>query len=577
MLFKDVSHYFAQIDAVSSRTEITKLLAELLDKASPSEAAIICNLSLGQLNPPYIGTQFNIAEKSMIKVITDVLDLSAHTVTEQSKKLGDLGLVIQQGSWRATDTLTVHEVNKKLHTLEQISGVGSQDDKIDALFNLIKALDQVSAKYVVRIVLGKLRMGFSDMTILDALSWMQTGDKSLKASLEHAYNLCADIGVIASTIKEDGIKGIDKMRIHVGIPIRPEAAERLPTAQAVIDKLGSCVAQPKLDGFRLQIHIDNTHKTAKIHFFSRNLQDMSAMFPDIADAAKKIDADTIICEGEAIGYDAETDTFSPFQETIKRKRKHGIEEMASELPMKVFLFDLMYLNGTSYLDKPHEERRKKLLQIFKNNRDATIQVIPEKTIHTTKELEDYFAENIASGLEGLVVKKPDAIYQAGTRNFNWIKLKRAQMGHLEDTIDCVILGYYAGAGKRAHFGIGAFLVGVYDGKKDCFETIAKVGTGLKDADWKELKKRCDAHKVVKQPKNVVCAPALVPTIWTSPDIVVQIKADEITQSPVHSAGKTHDKLGYALRFPRFISYRDDKSPEEATSVAEIVKMYKDQF
>ncbi|MFI5332784.1 MAG: ATP-dependent DNA ligase [Candidatus Babeliales bacterium] len=577
MLFKDVGHYFSQIDATSSRLEITKLLAELLGKATAAQAAIICNLSLGQLNPPYIGTQFNIAEKSMLKIITDVLDVSTSTVTERAKKLGDLGLVIEEGTWRPTNSLTIHEVNKKLHEIEQISGVGSQDDKIEAMFKLIKALDHTSAKYVVRIVLGKLRMGFSDMTIIDALSWMEAGNKSLKTPIETAYNLCADIGVIASTLKEDGIKGIEKMRIHVSIPIRPEAAERLPTAKAVIEKLGTCVAQPKLDGFRLQIHIDNTRKTPKIHFFSRNLQDMSAMFPDIADAAKSINVDTIICEGEAIGYDVETDTFAPFQETIKRKRKHGIEEMVSELPMKVFLFDLMYVNGVDYLDKSHEERRKKLLQIFNNHGDTAIQVIPEKIMHTAKELEEYLAENIASGLEGLVVKKPDAIYQAGTRNFNWIKLKRAQMGHLEDTVDCVVLGYYAGSGKRAHFGIGAFLVGVYDSKKDCFETIAKVGTGLKDADWKEIKKRCDAYKVIKQPKNVICAQALVPTVWTSPDIVVQIKADEITQSPVHAAGRTQDKLGYALRFPRFISYREDKSPEEATSVREIIEMYKDQF
>ena len=274
MLFKEVGHYFSQIDATSSRTEITKLLAALLHKASSSEAAIICNLSLGQLNPPYIGTQFNIAEKSMVKVITDVLDVAASTVTDRAKKLGDLGLVIEEGNWRATHSLTVHEVHKRLHEIEQISGTGSQEDKIGAMFDLIKALDQVSAKYVVRIVLGKLRMGFSDMTILDALSWMEAGNKSLKNSLEDAYNRCADIGVIASTLKDDGIKAIEKMRIRVGIPIRPEAAERLPTAKAIIEKLGDCVAQPKLDGFRLQIHIDNTRKTSKIHFFSRNLQDM---------------------------------------------------------------------------------------------------------------------------------------------------------------------------------------------------------------------------------------------------------------------------------------------------------------
>lgn len=216
-------------------------------------------------------------------------------------------------------------------------------------------------------------------------------------------------------------------------------------------------------------------------------------------------------------------------------------------------------------------------KIFKNFGDETIQIIEEKRIHSARELEDYFTHAIAAGLEGLVVKKPDSIYQPGKRNFNWIKLKRTQEGELEDTIDCVVLGYNAGSGKRAGFGIGAFLVGIYNKKEDRFETIAKIGTGLKDQDWLDIKKKCDSLKVKEQPKNVVCAKELAPDVWCSPEMVVTIFADEITLSPVHSAGKTIDHLGFALRFPRFIGYRPDKSATEATNLYEIKEMYEEQF
>ena len=176
-----------------------------------------------------------------------------------------------------------------------------------------------------------------------------------------------------------------------------------------------------------------------------------------------------------------------------------------------------------------------------------------------------------------MVKKPDAIYQPGKRNFNWIKFKRQEEGRLEDTIDCVILGYYAGAGKRAAFGIGSFLVGIYNKKEDCFETIAKIGTGLKDEGWKELKKKCDEIKVSAKPKNIVCAKELYPDVWVHPEIVCLIRADEITLSPLHTAGKTKEHLGYALRFPRFMGYRSDKGPEESTTIKEIKRLYEDQF
>jgi DNA ligase 1 len=578
MDFKEVAQYFENIELESSRIEITKLLSDLFQQANAKELDIICNLSLGILRPPYLGSQFNIAEKSLIHVVADLLGIDSKEVAQESKKLGDLGLVITTyADYKPSKTLTVQEVYNQLCVIEKISGEGSQEEKAVATLTLLKQVQPLSAKFIVRIILGTLRLGFSDMTIIDALSWMEVGDKSLRAPIEHAYNTCADIGLIAKTLKSGGIEAIKKMKVHIGVPIRPAAAERMPTAQAIFDKLGPCVAQPKLDGFRIQIHIDKRTAHPKIEFFSRNLVDMSYMFPDLVEALIKLPVKEFICEGEAIAYDPHTNTFLPFQETVKRKRKHGIQEAVSEFPLQVYLFDLLYLNGTDYMDKTHAERRKKLLELLKDFKDDRVQVIEEKKINSAQELRDYFDQQIDLGLEGVVVKKSDAIYQPGKRNFNWIKFKRHEEGQLEDTIDCVILGYYAGSGKRAAFGIGAFLVGVFNKKEDRYETIAKIGTGLKDEGWKELKKKCDAIKVKEKPKNVVCAKELYPDVWVDPEIVCQIRADEITMSPLHSAGKTKEQLGFALRFPRFMGYRSDKGPEESTTIAEIKRLYEDQF
>jgi len=537
-------------------------------------------MSLGDLNPVYVGTKFNFAEKSMVKVLAKFLNKSESTIKSAASKFGDLGKVVAEYEWKNQEDLTIHKIDKALHDFEEIGGTGAQEKKEKVLLDLLGHLDSLSAKYVVRIIIGKLRLGFSDMTLLDAFSWMEVGDKSIRKELETAYNVCADIGFIIKTLKEDGLKAIEKMSIEPGIPLRLAAAERLPDAKAIIKKMGECVAQPKLDGFRLQIHIDKRKSKPVVKFFSRNLQDMSEMFPDLRKAVLDLNVKTLVAEGEAIAYEAQTQTFLPFQETVKRKRKYDIEEMAKEFPLKLYLFDLLFLNGKSLLQETHEHRRKELLSFFKSKKMQTHEIvvpIEEEKIKESKDLEKYFKENVSLGLEGLVVKKPDAVYQAGKRNFNWVKLKREESGELNDTIDCVILGYYSGRGKRASFGIGALLVGVFNKKKDIFQTVAKIGTGLTDDEWKDLKKRCDKLKVVNRPKNVECAKEIYPNVWVFPEMVCMIRADEITLSPRHQAGATDEHLGMALRFPRFMGYREDKSAEDATTVKELNEMYLMQY
>ena len=570
MKFTHVVDVLSSIEAVNSRNKIMEMLAELFSQATPEEAQILSYLCLGELRPSYKGSQFNLADKTLYKVVADIVDLSPTEFTKEIHKHGDIGTLLSQQSWHGSQDLTLRQVYRKLEELQKISGAGSQEERIAFLKHFFKELTPVGAGFVARIIIGKLRTGFSDMTMIDAFSWMLVGNKSLRTDIEHAYNICADLGLIAYTLKKDGISGLQSLHMQPGIPVLPSLAERLPTAHAIVEKLGHCAAQPKLDGFRLQVHKD----AEKIHFFSRNLQDMSHMFPELTAAAHKLPVKSVIMEGEAIVFDESTGAFLPFQETVKRKRKHDIAETAQDFPLKLFIFDILYLDGKPVIQEGHEARRKLLTRILPSDHTKTISLIDEREVTTGQQLEDYFLECLEEGLEGLVVKKMNAHYQTGKRNFNWIKLKRTEeSGTLMDSIDAVILGYYRGRGRRAGFGIGAFLIGVYNSTKDTFETIAKVGTGLSDEGWKDIKQKCDNLIVDHKPYNVTVAKELTPDVWVQPKLVWAVVADEITKSPLHTAGKTEHDLGFALRFPRAVQFREDKSQNEATTVAEIKRMY----
>lgn len=568
MNFLELAQDFSAIEETASRLKMIEILGDLFAKADPKEAQVIAYLAEGVLRPSYTGSQFNMGSKNLLAVVAQLLNKTVSEIKELAKNYPDLGeLLFQQYKKDILVEPNIEYVYDKLVELENIAGTGSVELRIDYLVKLLGQLSPLEAKYVLRIVSGTLRLGFSIMTILDALSWMLKKDKSLRAKLERAYNNCADIGLLAYIVKKYGEDGLDQFKIKVGVPIAPAAAERIDSAQSAIDKIGPAVAQLKLDGFRLQIHLDNSHsdKEPKINFFSRNLIDMSEMFPDLVKALKKLKVDSLICEGEAIVYDDANKRFMPFQETVKRKRKHGIEETAKELPLRLYIFDILYLNGESCLDLPHEQRRQILKQILPDD-SHPLYLIEEKKVNSVEELSKYFREVLAEGLEGLVIKKPLGHYIPGKRNFNWIKLKKHSKDTLSDTMDVVILGYYYGEGKRSAFGIGSFLVGVFDKSKDRFETIAKIGTGLSDEDWATLKHKCDAIKVSEPPHDVKVAEALFPDVWVRPQLVCEVKADEITKSPLHTAK-------YALRFPRFVGYRPDKSAYDITTNQEVERLF----
>lgn len=576
MKFKELARYIKQIEETSSRLSITRLLAELFKKLSKEEIGRTVYLLQGRLAPLFNSLEFGMAEKMIAKSVVVALQIDKKTFNTHFQKIGDLGIATEyfKNQIRTIDQkeLSILEVYDKLYELAKAEKKGSQDVKIQILANLIRQLDSLSCRFLVRIPIGLMRLGFSDMTVLDSYSWMIAGDKSLRAVIEKAYHVRPDLGFVGSVIKTEGVSGLKSVKPKLFTPILMMRAERLSSAKEIIEKIGRCAIESKYDGFRLQIHYKKSKvknqksKVENIRLYSRNLEDVSFMYPDVMEGVRKeIKADEIIFEGEAIGFDPRKGNFLQFQETVQRKRKYGIEEKAKEIPLKLFAFELLYLNGKNYLDIPFVARRKTLVSVIKTSGDIFKDVLltaPEEITEDEKKLELLFDDAVSKGLEGIIAKKLNGVYKPGAREWNWIKFKRSYSSKIHDTIDCLVMGYDYGKGKRTGFGIGAFLVGIYDDKQDKFLTIAKIGTGLSDEEWKELKVRSNKLEVKGKPSIYDVDKMMECDVWISPSIVVEIKADEITKSPVHTA-----KL--ALRFPRLERFRDDKRKEDVTTLKEM--------
>lgn len=592
MKFPDLAVYLEKLENTASRNEMTITLAEIFRRAGEEEIDKISYLLLGKLLPSYRGIEFNMAERMMIRALALAFGETAPGIMRKYKSSGDLGdvaydLAGQKKKWRDIEVNSLYDV---LLGIALDSGTGSQERKIKKMAELLSNLDARSIKFVVRMPLGKMRLGFSDVTLLDAFSTAERGDKSARALIEAAYNVGADIGAIAKKIKSGGLPSLKKIETTPGIPVRPSLAERLPDVLETIEKAGPLVGvEKKLDGFRTQLHVWSEKGKKHISLFSRNLENTTPMFPEIVAAAEKLKVKDVILDGESIGFNPKNGRFTSFQETVQRKRKHGIEEFAKKIPLHIFIFDILHLNGESLVTRTLRERRKILERVLPAHGTGTIILVEHKETDDPHFLEEELKKSVAAGLEGLVAKNLEAPYRAGHRGFHWIKLK-ATMAALEnlragkkrgktqvlDTVDCLIMGAYKGRGKRADFGIGGFLLGIR-GPGDKYYTISRLGTGLSDERFREARRRLEGLRATSMPKEYVADKEVAPDIWAKPSIVAEILADEITLSPRHTAGRHSAKgRGYSLRFPRLVRFRDDKGPEDATTLKEIEKLYKMQ-
>jgi len=431
MNFQIVAEYFDKIENVASRLEMTNILEELFKKVPKNEIKKIVYLIQGQIAPNFEGKEIGFGEKLISSAIVKATGYSRKEVDTLFSKTGDLGTTAeqmiakkQQGSLFTTP-LTVEKVFGNFERMSTREGDGSQELKKKLLAELFNSASATEARYIARIPLSNIRLGIGDPTIMDAFAIMlakqkdetyleKTEDeqreikKELREKIEDAYNVYSDLGEIAEILKEKGLAGLDNVSITPGTPIRPTAAERLPSAKEIIEKLGLCAVEAKYDGFRVMISKDND----KVKIFSRQSEDITDMFPEITAAVKThLKPKKCFVEGEALAFNDETNEYYPFQITIQRKRKYDIEKKAKEYPLKLFLFDVVFIDGKNMMKEPFKERRKKLEGIVKKG--SLIELSEMKLIDDAKTLENFFEEKIGQGLEGIMAKDLDAPYIAG--------------------------------------------------------------------------------------------------------------------------------------------------------------------
>jgi DNA ligase-1 len=587
MRFQDLAAFFARLDATSKRLEMFDILADLFRQAAPGDIAPIIYMSQGRLLPAFHGLEIGMSDKLLTRALAEASQTSPEDVLAHFKKSGDLGTTAEALlAGRTGEGLTVKQVYGEFLTIARTSGEGSVEKKLCNLADLLATASPLEAKYIARFVMGRLRLGVGDATVLEALALAKLGGREFKPELERAYNLCSDLGLIGEAAGKGGLKAIGRLAVEVGYPIRMSLCERVAEPEQIIDKMklvervkvkGSkqqrietirpCAIEPKLDGIRCQIH----KAGARVDIFSRNLERTTPMFPDIVEAVKRqVRARDMIFEGEALAFDEGTGELLPFQTTIQRKRKHEVADYAREFPLKLFVFDLLYVDGENYMPRPYRERRAEL--VARIARDTVIEPNEAEETQDPARVRQIFESAVARGLEGIVAKRMDSTYTAGARNFDWIKLKRNYKGELSDTVDLCLVGYFRGGGKRARFGIGTVLAAVYDAATDTFKTVSKVGTGFSDEEWVQLRERLDRVAVTHKPARVDSK--MEPDVWVQPTHVITVAADEITRSPMHTCGAGADGVGYALRFPRVQGFlREDKSPEDANTVKDIIRLY----
>ena len=483
-------------------------------------------------------------------------------------------------------TLQVDEVVDTLLEIAAAAGVGSQGRKLDLLAGLIGRATPLEARYLLRLVTGNLRLGIGTPTILDALAEVHAGGRKQRPVLERAYNICCDLGLVAATLVSrpesfdklrrapvDGLEAVKQLKVRAGHPVRVMLAQRLSVAEEILAKLGGrCAAEYKYDGMRVQ-----AHRTAdgEIELFTRRQERVSAQFPDVLELLQTgLGPREAIVEGEVIAYDPAANELRPFGEVMYRRRKHGIAEAARDVPVGLFCFELLYADGEDLTMLPYPERRARLAEAM--TLSDRLRLTTAATVEDPAALDAVFEQAVADGAEGLVCKAmgAESAYRAGNRGWSWIKLKRDYRTELADTVDLVVVGAYAGRGRR-HGTYGAVLLAAYDPDAELYRTVGRCGAGFSDADLASLPDRLAPFRRPERPARV---DSRVPAdVWFEPGVVIEVLSAELTVSPNHTAGwgQLTEERGLAMRFPRFTGrWRDDKEPQDATTTAQLVQLFR---
>lgn len=573
MRYVEVATTYQEIERTTSRKRLTALLVELLRAAEPAILPKLVYLTQGKLYPDFAAVEIGLADRLALRAVAAAAGRAEPEVAAALARSGDLGTTAEQllqGAGREP-TLTVEQVYAALDEIARTTGPGAVGRKVAALEALLRQATPLEARYLVRMATGRLRLGVADMTLLDALALAYGGSAAARPAIERAYNLCSDLGTVAARLIAGGLAALEAVHPEPFRPVRPMLAERLRSAAEILAKLGGrCGAEYKYDGERLQIH----KRGAEVQIFSRRIEPITSQYPDAVELVQAgLRADAAILEAEAVARDPDSGELLPFQELMRRKRKHGVEQAARELPVSLMAFDLVYLDGQDLTRASYPERRARLEEALALG--PRLRLAEQKVVTDVAELEAFFDLAISEGAEGLVCKSlaPDAVYQAGSRGWLWIKYKREYVAALSDTLDLVVVGAFHGRGRRGGT-YGSLLLAAYDPAEDVFRTVTRCGSGFSDEELARLPERF-APLVSPHPHPRVDA-RLKADVWFVPTVVLEVVGAEVTLSPVHTAalGRFRPGSGLAVRFPRFTGrWREDKAPEDATTVAELVALY----
>lgn len=579
MRFLALAETLDRIESTTKRLEMVDLISKLLQVAEDDIRETVFLLQ-GKIAPDYEGIELGMAEKIAIRALSSLSGLREEAIESELVKKGDLGkigeelLKSKKQASLFSEELTVRKVYESLVKIARTGGGGSQTRKLQLILDLLHSAEPLEVRYLLRIVTGKMRIGVADMTIVDSIA-VAFGSKERSDDVERAYNIMPNLPELAYRAMAGGIDSLSTIRITPGIPIRSMLAERLPSLSEILDRMdGKFAIEYKYDGLRTQVHKMGT----KVELFSRRLENITAQFPDIVkEIIENVKVDNAILDGEAVPYNMASNEMLPFQEISRRRgRKYDLNETIERIPVVLFLFDAMMLNGKSLMEIPYAERRLRLINSVKES--SKIKVAKSRVVTDVESADKFFNEALEAGCEGIMAKSIEdkSVYKPGAREFLWIKYKREYQLEMEDTVDLVVVGAFGGQGKRSG-GYGALLMAVYSKEEDVFKTICKLGSGFSDEQLESLPRMLKPYSISARDPRVEST--MEADYWFSPSLVLEVKGAEITLSPTHTccADVVRKGAGLAIRFPRFTGkWRTDKKAEDATNEGEILEMYHSQ-
>ncbi|CEJ04812.1 Putative DNA ligase [Rhizopus microsporus] len=589
---------FEKCESTTKRLEITEYLVSLFSKViqlRPDGLLEILYMCINKLCPDYEGLELGIGESLLIKAIAESTGRSAKQIKAEYAKIGDLGTIAKVGTLFKPKALTVSHVFRVLKEVAKISGHSAQSKKVDKIKGLLVACQENEAKYIIRQLEGKLRIGLAEQTVLSALAQAvmlhklssskvsTTKKEELLANavdtVKYVYNQlpCYD-DIVPALLKYPVEELLDHCTMHPGVPLKPMLAHPTKSLTEVLDRFEgqTFTCEFKYDGERAQIH---KLANGEIRVYSRNSENMSVRYPDIMNAIEKWvkpTTETFILDCEAVAWDKESQKILPFQILSTRKRK-DVKEEEIKVRVAVFAFDCLYLNGKSLLRDPLEVRRQKLRDAFQETENE-FYFAKHMDSNNIEDIQTFLDVSITNNCEGLMVKSfsgPEATYEPSKRSRNWLKVKKDYLSGVGDSMDLVVIGAYYGRGKRTSV-YGAFLLACYDPDTEEYQTICKLGTGFSEENLQLFYDTLKDH-VIEEPRRFYTLGdnPPKPDIWFEPVQVWEVKCADLSISPTYMAGvgKVDETKGISLRFPRFIRVRDDKEPEDATTSEQISDFY----